>query len=119
MSIQDTSNFKIYFPFCFRYDTPSLLVYNVSVKGVLMSKFNAKKETNKAVSYEGGDAYNKNLVEDYLNNLFSSFIEDGYYESQKTRMNRFLDLTTEVGKQLGNEFLAKTSVFAVLISPFP
>ena len=94
MSIQDTSSFKIYFPFCFRYDTPSLLVYNVSVKGVLMSKFNAKKETNKAVSYEGGDVYNKNLVEDYLNNLFSSFIEDGYYESQKTKMDRFLDLTT-------------------------
>lgn len=77
-----------------------------------MSKFNAKKETNKTVSYEGGDVYNKNLVEDYLNNLFSSYIEDGYYESQKTKMNRFLDLTTEVGKQLGNEFLAKTSVFA-------
>lgn len=112
MSIQDTSNFKIYFPFCFRYDTLSLLVYNVSVKGVLMSKFNAKKETNKAVSYEGGDAYNKNLVEDYLNNLFSSFIEDGYYESQKTKMERFLDLTTKVKNQFGNEFLAKTSVFA-------
>lgn len=77
-----------------------------------MSKFNAKKKTNKAVSYEGGDVYNKNLVEDYLNNLFSSYIEDGYYESQKTKMNRFLDLTAEVGKQLGNEFLAKTSVFA-------
>ena len=77
-----------------------------------MSKFNAKKETNKAVSYEGGDAYNKNLVEDYLNNLFSSFIEDGYYESQKTKMERFLDLTTKVKNQFGNEFLAKTSVFA-------
>lgn len=112
MSIQDTSNFKIYFPFCFRYDTPSLLVYNVSVKGVLMSKFNAKKETNKAVSYEGGSVYNKNLVEDYLNSLFSSFIEDGFYESRQKKMERFLDLTTEVRNQLGNEFLAKTSVFA-------
>lgn len=77
-----------------------------------MSKFNVKKENNKAVSYEGGSVYNKNLVEDYLNNLFSSFIEDGFYESRQERMERFLDLTTEVKNQLGNEFLAKTSVFA-------
>ena len=77
-----------------------------------MSKFNAKKENNKAISYEGGSVYNKNLVEDYLNNLFSSFIEDGFYESRQKKMERFLDLTTEVGNQLGNEFLAKTSVFA-------
>nr|DAN84828.1 MAG TPA: TROVE domain [Caudoviricetes sp.] len=77
-----------------------------------MSKFNVKKENNKAVSYEGGSVYNKNLVEDYLNNLFSSFIEDGFYESRQKRMERFLDLTTEVKNQLGNEFLAKTSVFA-------
>lgn len=77
-----------------------------------MSKFNAKKENNKAISYEGGSVYNKNLVEDYLNNLFSSFIEDGFYESRQERMERFLDLTTEIGNQLGNEFLAKTSVFA-------
>ncbi len=77
-----------------------------------MSKFNAKKETNKAVSYEGGSVYNKNLVEDYLNSLFSSFIEDGFYESRQKKMERFLDLTTEVRNQLGNEFLAKTSVFA-------
>lgn len=77
-----------------------------------MSKFNVKKENNKATSYEGGSVYNKNLVEDYLNNLFSSFIEDGFYESRQERMERFLDLTTEVGNQLGNEFLAKTSVFA-------
>lgn len=77
-----------------------------------MSKFNVKKENNKATSYEGGSVYNKNLVEDYLNNLFSSFIEDGFYESRQERMERFLDLTTEVGNKLGNEFLAKTSVFA-------
>ena len=77
-----------------------------------MSKFNAKKENNKAITYEGGSVYNKNLVEDYLNNLFSSFIEDGFYESRQKKMERFLDLTTEVGNQLGNEFLAKTSVFA-------
>lgn len=77
-----------------------------------MSKFNVKKESNKAISYEGGSVYNKNLVEDYLNNLFSSFIEDGFYESKQEKMERFLDLTTEVGNQLGNEFLAKTSVFA-------
>lgn len=77
-----------------------------------MSKFNAKKENNKSTSYEGGSVYNKNLVEDYLNNLFSSFIEDGFYESRQKKMERFLDLTTEVGNQLGNEFLAKTSVFA-------
>lgn len=77
-----------------------------------MSKFNAKKENNKAISYEGGSVYNKNLVEDYLNNLFSSFIEDGFYESRQKKMERFLDLTIEVGNQLGNEFLAKTSVFA-------
>lgn len=77
-----------------------------------MSKFNVKKENNKATSYEGGSVYNKNLVEDYLSNLFSSFIEDGFYESRQKKMERFLDLTTEVGNQLGNEFLAKTSVFA-------
>lgn len=77
-----------------------------------MSKFNVKKETNKAISYEGGSVYNKNLVEDYLNSLFSSFIEDGFYESRQKKMERFLDLTTEVRNQLGNEFLAKTSVFA-------
>lgn len=77
-----------------------------------MSKFNTNKESNKAISYEGGETYNKNLVEDYLNNLFSSFVEGGFYECQQKKMDRFLYLTTKVESQLGNEFLAKTSVFA-------
>lgn len=76
-----------------------------------MSKFNSK-QTNKTTSYEGGSVYKKNPLEDWMNNLFSSYIEDSFYESAEMKMNRFNDLTADVAEKYGNEFVAKMSVFA-------
>lgn len=78
-----------------------------------MSKFNSKMSTGyNAVSYEGGAVYEKDVVEDWINNLFSSFLENRYYESGEDQMQRYMKLTYQVAKQLGWEFIAKASFFA-------
>lgn len=78
-----------------------------------MSKFNTKVSTApKATSYEGGAVYEKNIIEDWINNLFSSFLENRYYESSDDQMKRYMQLTNQVAEQLGWEFIAKASMFA-------
>ena len=77
-----------------------------------MSKFNKAVKTEKVASYEGGEVFEKNPVEDWINFLFSSYLENQFYESADEQMNRYIELTQEVGNKLGWEFVAKASFFS-------
>lgn len=77
-----------------------------------MAKFNKTVKTEKVASYEGGEVFEKNPIEDWINFLFSSYLENQFYESADEQMNRYIELTQEVGKKLGWEFVAKASFFS-------
>lgn len=77
-----------------------------------MAKFNKTVKTEKAASYEGGEVFEKNPVEDWINFLFSSYLENQFYESADKQMNRYTELTQKVGEKLGWEFVAKASFFS-------
>lgn len=78
-----------------------------------MAKFNAKIDTTpNAISYEGGEVYEKNPAEEWLNFLFSSYLEDGFYESHSIQCQRFLDLTANMIVTYGPEFVGKAAMFA-------
>lgn len=75
-------------------------------------KFNkTQKNDNKAATYESGVAYIKNPLEDWMNFLFSSYLEDRFYEDADTQMKRFQELTYEIGEKYGWEFVAKAAFF--------
>lgn len=77
-----------------------------------MSKFNNKIQYERTSSYEGGKNYKKNPVEDLINFMLSSYLEDRYYESAEEQMSRFLGLLEEVKDKLSYEWIAKLSFFA-------
>lgn len=77
-----------------------------------MAKFNKTVKTEKVASYEGGEVYAKNPVEDWINFLMSSYLEDQFYESASDQMNRYMDLTREVAERYGWEFVAKAAFFS-------
>ena len=79
-----------------------------------MAGFNGVKEHkySNVISYEGGSVYQKPVINEWLNMLFSSFLENGYYESAATQQKRFLELTDKVATAYGYEFVAKCAVFA-------
>lgn len=77
-----------------------------------MSKFNENKRSNKLYTYEGGTGYAKNEVNDWLNMLFSSYLEPGYYNDGSQYQKRFIDLTNLVGEKLGYDFVAKAAIYA-------
>lgn len=78
-----------------------------------MTHFNAIKDNNKVTSYEGGRVYIKSPIEEWLNFLFSSYLEDRFYEDKDEQMSRFLDLTEDVAEVYGGyEFIAKCALFA-------
>lgn len=78
-----------------------------------MAKFNAKIDTTpNAISYEGGEVYEKNPAEEWLNFLFSSYLEDGFYESHSIQCQRLLDLTANMIVTYGPEFVGKAAMFA-------
>lgn len=79
-----------------------------------MSKFNATKRPAKpnAVTYEGGDAYEKGLEEDWLNNLFSNMLENRFYESGSEQMERYIELTKQMLAKYGPVFVARAAHFA-------
>lgn len=74
-----------------------------------MSKFNEKIQKKNATTYEGGKAYEKEPATEWLNFLFSSYLEDTYYESSNTQLTRFIELTNQMGQQYGCEFVAKAA----------
>lgn len=78
-----------------------------------MAGFNKVKEHRpNAVSYEGGAVYEKSPVNEWLNMLFSSFMEDKFYESALDQQQRFIELTSKMADAYGYEFVAKAAVFA-------
>jgi len=77
-----------------------------------MAKFNKTVKTEKVASYEGGEVFEKNPVEDWINFLMSSYLENQFYESASDQMNRYMDLTREVAEKYGWEFVAKSAFFS-------
>ena len=78
-----------------------------------MAGFNkVKNNYPNATSYEGGAVYEKPAIDEWLNLLFSSFLEKGFYESAATQQSRFLELTDKIANTYGYKFVAKCAVFA-------
>lgn len=78
-----------------------------------MGGFNKIKENKPtARSYEGGAVYEKSPIDEWMNMLFSSFLERGFYESAETQQKRFIELTDKVADAYGYPFVAKCAVFA-------
>ena len=77
-----------------------------------MSKFNTAASAPTTKTYEGAKAYEKELEQDWMNILFSSFLENGYYEDAQTMGNRFLELTDKMAAKYGYRFIAKAAQFS-------
>ena len=77
-----------------------------------MSKFNRAASSPTTTTYEGAKAYEKELEQDWMNILFSSFLENGYYEDAQTMGNRFLELTDKMAAKYGYHFIAKAAQFS-------
>ena len=79
-----------------------------------MARFNETKATGttKTKSHEGGDVYVKNALDEWLNMLFSSYLEDGFYEDRNSYVSRMVELTQKMIDEYGADFVAKASLFA-------
>lgn len=78
-----------------------------------MAGFNKVKARGPQMkSYEGGAVYEKTPVDEWMNMLFSSFMEDKFYESAEDQQERFEELTQAMADTYGYEFVAKAAVFA-------
>ena len=79
-----------------------------------MAKFNVKitpKEPD-TKTYENAPAYSREPVQAWLNMLFSSFLENQYYESSKSQIQRFIELTEKVAEKYDYAFVGKAAIFA-------
>lgn len=77
-----------------------------------MAGFNKVKAKSPQVrSYEGGAVYEKSPIDAWINMLFSSFMEDRFYESTEDQQQRFEELTQKIADAYGYEFVAKAAVF--------
>jgi hypothetical protein len=78
-----------------------------------MANFNKVKQgPQTTTSHEGGKVYEKTVVDAWVNMLFSSFLEDKFYESAEDQRNRFIELTDRMAADYGYAFVAKAAVFA-------
>lgn len=77
-----------------------------------MSKFNSKSTPEMTTTYEGGKLYKQSLENEWVNSLFSSFLEDGFYKSAEERIDNYQDLTLKMIEKYGPLFAAKAAVFA-------
>lgn len=77
-----------------------------------MSKFNAKSTPAMAESYEGAELYEKSFEEEWVNFIFSSLMQDGFYESADEQMERYTDLTKRMIEKYGPVFAAKAACFS-------
>lgn len=77
-----------------------------------MSKFNKVEKSERKTTYEGGKAYERDNATAWLNFLFSSYLEDTFYEDGNTQIKRFIELTNAIGEQYGPVFVAKAADFA-------
>ena len=77
--------------------------------------FNEKvKSSTKTTSYEGGEVYYKNVENSWSNMLFSMALgnNDTYYESQDSKITRYVDLTRKMVDKYGPEFVGKAAHYA-------
>lgn len=79
-----------------------------------MSKFNQTRKPAQpnTTTYEGGAAFEKNLEQDWLNNLFSNMLENRFYETGDKQMERYINLTEQMFDKHGAKFVARAAVFA-------
>lgn len=77
-----------------------------------MAGFNKVKTIPTTESFEGGTVYSKTPLNDWMNILFSSYMEDKYYESADDERERFTQLTEQIADIYGYEFVAKAAIFA-------
>lgn len=77
-----------------------------------MAKFNLVKENQVVNSFEGGEVYVKSPIEEWINFLFSSYVEDRFYEDANEQLHRFLSLTEAIADKYGYEFVARCAFFA-------
>lgn len=76
-----------------------------------MSKFNEKVKPARESSYEGGENYKKDVLEDWMNFLFSSKMDNSFYEGSREQQARFMELTNLVIDKYGAEFAGKCAMF--------
>ena len=76
-----------------------------------MSKFNEKIKPARELSYEGGENYKKDVLEDWMNFLFSSKMDNSFYEGSREQQARFMELTNLVIDKYGAEFAGKCAMF--------
>ena len=76
-----------------------------------MSKFNQSNKVLNA-TYEGGKAYEKDVANDWLNFIFTSFLQNTYYEPSEKQQARFVALTNAMMEKYGAEFVAKAAVLS-------
>lgn len=76
-----------------------------------MSKFNEKIKPARESSYEGGENYKKDVLEDWMNFLFSSKMDNSFYEGSREQQARFMELTNLVIDKYGAEFAGKCAMF--------
>lgn len=78
-----------------------------------MSKFNEKQvNNNKILTHENGEAYVKNLENEWVNFLFSCILQNRYYESSSKQQDRYVELTNAMIDKYGAAFVGKAAVFA-------
>ena len=78
-----------------------------------MSKFNTKQvNQNKTNTYEGGEAYEKSLENEWTNFLFSCILQDRFYESAAKQQEKYVKLTNAMINKYGAAFVGKASHFA-------
>lgn len=75
-----------------------------------MAKFNGKER--KVLTEEGALAYEKDAVDDFVNNLFSNFLDDGFYKTGKQNIDRMIELVDAVRSERGDAFVAKLAKFS-------
>lgn len=81
-------------------------VINISAQmGEKMSRFNLKQE--KTTTYEGGRAQEKTLEQEWTNMIFSSFLQDGFYENQEDYTKRMINLNDKIIAKYGPQFASK------------
>ena len=72
-----------------------------------MSYFNDKQTSTKVYTYEGGEATEKTLDQEWTNMVFSSFLQSGFYEDESERVDRMIELNKQIIAKYGTEFGTK------------
>lgn len=72
-----------------------------------MSYFDELVKEPKNLTYEGAVGREKTLDQEWSNMIFSSFLQDGFYESKEDYLERLIKMNDKVIEKYGYEFAAK------------